>query len=206
MFCSRNGHGIGAVLLMKLNVCLIWSWFIFYTSGSSVVLAIIETTGFYWRTFCFNYLITSFTGTCMTDDRRNPTVDSFPVTAHSYCVFIPCDIKLCIAEGVRGDGLLFLPQWCITVIIIHAEKIHVCVAWIFVWWCLLPVCFLPCICRCESLKYLLLQPGYEHMNGRLSLGSDDLTVEGVMLGTRLTSWRRQRQDWVWCQHTKTSHS
>lgn len=58
-------------------------------------------------------------------------------------------------------------------------------------WTHLPVCFLLCICKWDSLKYLLLQPGYAHINGRFSLVSDaDRTRVGATPDTRRTSCRQ----------------
>lgn len=56
-----------------------------------------------------------------------------------------------------------------------------------------PVCLRPCICRCESLKYLLLQPGWAHTNGRFSLASDFTTAEAIP-GTRLTSFEKETSE------------
>lgn len=58
-------------------------------------------------------------------------------------------------------------------------------------WTHLPVCFRLCICKWDSLKYLLLQPGYAHMKGRFSLVSDaDRTRVGATPDTRRTSCRQ----------------
>uniref|UniRef100_A0A0E9TNP8 Uncharacterized protein n=1 Tax=Anguilla anguilla TaxID=7936 RepID=A0A0E9TNP8_ANGAN len=38
------------------------------------------------------------------------------------------------------------------------------------------------------------------MNGRFSLVSDDLTIAGVMPGTRRTSWSPRNIPWVWMRY------
>lgn len=58
-----------------------------------------------------------------------------------------------------------------------------------------PVCLRPCICRWDNLKYLLLQPGWAHTNGRFSPASV-LAAGGAIPGTRRTSLKEK--------HKKTS--
>lgn len=55
-----------------------------------------------------------------------------------------------------------------------------------------PVCLRLCICRWDSLKYLLLQPGWAQTNGRFSLPSDVFTAGGAILGARRTSLEENR--------------
>lgn len=64
-----------------------------------------------------------------------------------------------------------------------------------------PVCLRPCICRWDSLKYLLLQPGWAHTNGRFSLASDVLPAGGAIPGTRRTSLKAKHEEdrWIWCR-------